>query len=669
MDDPVPRREQGLPLVARSTVLDAVAVAEALFARGDRAPPPERIAWIEHEFEDFLARSGAGARRMLGLLLWIVSVLAPLLAGRFGLLRGLPVGDRVRALSTLERRWGAPLLAVKAILSLIYYEHPDAAREVGFDGACLSPRVPRVEPPAVEPLRVGARAAGRGRGDGVLEGRTIPLDFEDSADVVVVGSGAGGAVVAAHLAEAGHAVIVLEQGPHVPQERYGRMRPSETMRHIWREGGMTATIPLGDSPVINVMMGECVGGSSVLTGGVCFRTLGSVLHEWSTKLRLTELSERGMEPYFEDVERAVHVEEVPAAMRSRSTAKFAQGAEALGHPLKPMRRNTKGCHGCGRCNFGCPEDAKMSVDRTYLRRAAAAGARIVSDMDVAQITTTDGRASGVVGRIRNGPRRTSLGRFAVHARRVVLAAGAYCTPLLLERSGVGRRSGQVGRNLTLHPSFRMMARFDEPIEGWKGALQSAYSDAYDDEGIIMNSLFVPPGILAGTIPGVGDDQAARAALIPHLAVFGGMVHDDAGGRVRHVGGARLMTYRMSPKDSAAVSRVLSVTAETFFAAGAREVYLPILGSEPCDADRFRALNLDAVPRTRLECSSQHPLGTARMGTSPERAVVDPDGASWELPGLYVADGSVVPTSLGVNPQETVMAMATRIAWKMRERDE
>ena len=232
---------------------------------------------------------------------------------------------------------------------------------------------------------------------------------------------------------------------------------------------------------------------------------------------------------------------------------------------------------------------------------------------------------------------------------------------------MGRRSGQVGRNLTLHPSFRMMARFDDPIEGWKGALQSAYSDAYDHEGINMNSLFVPPGILAGTIPGVGDRQAARAALIPYLAIFGGMVHDDAGGRVHHVGGSsRMMTYRMSRKDSMTVSRVISLTAETFFAAGAREVYLPVLGFEPCDADRFRSLDLDALPRRRLECSSQHPLGTARMGVSPERAVVDPDGGAWELPGLHVADGSVIPTSLGVNPQETVMAMATRIAWQMRE---
>jgi choline dehydrogenase-like flavoprotein len=269
--------------------------------------------------------------------------------------------------------------------------------------------------------------------------------------------------------------------------------------------------------------------------------------------------------------------------------------------------------------------------------------------------------------VRNGPNRAPGSRFEIHAKRVVLAGGAYCTPLLLERTGVGRQSGQVGRNLTLHPAFRMMARFDERIEGWKGSLQSAYSDAYDSEGINLNSLFVPPGVLSGTMPGVANDQAARAQLIPHLAVFGGMIHDDPGGRVRHVLGQRVMTYRMSARDSAAVSRVMSITAETFFAAGAREVYPPVLGFAPCDADRFRSLDLDRLPRRRLECSSQHPLGTARMGVSPEHSVVDPDGACWELAELFVADGSVIPTSLGVNPQETIMAMATRIAWKLRER--
>jgi choline dehydrogenase-like flavoprotein len=500
----------------------------------------------------------------------------------------------------------------------------------------------------------------------IVDGRTLDADVEETADVVVVGSGAGGAVVAAHLAEAGQDVVVVEEGPHVPHERYGRMRPSETLRHLWRDAGSTIALGLGDTPVINVMMGQCVGGSSVLTGGVCFRAPGSVLESWARELGLSDLSEASMERYFEDVERAVHVEEVPRELWSRSTLAFARGAERLGHPLQPMRRNTKGCHGCGRCNFGCPEDAKLSVDRTYLRRAVAAGARIFADFGVERIVTKGARAAGVTGRL-GGVRGGPAPGFLVRARRVVLAAGAYCTPLLLLRTGVGRQSGEVGKNLTLHPSFRMMARFDERIDGWKGALQGAYCRSFEHERIHLNGLFVPPGILSGTMAGVGDVHAARASTIPHLAVFGGMIHDDPGGRVHHAFGRRFITYRLSRADSAAVSRTLRLLGETFLAAGARELFLPVLGMEPCDADRFRAVDFDRMPRRRLECSSQHPLGTARMGVSAEHAVVDASGECFELEELFVADGSVMPTSLGVNPQETIMAMATRIAWGLRER--
>jgi choline dehydrogenase-like flavoprotein len=505
------------------------------------------------------------------------------------------------------------------------------------------------------------------RGGGVVQASGLEGDLELEADVVIVGSGAGGAVVACELAEAGQDVIVLEEGGHVPPERYGSMRPSETMRHMWRDAGLTFALGLGDTPMVNVMMGRCIGGSSVLTGGVCFRIPGSILREWSEDLGLVELTERGMEPCFEAVEKAIHVEQVPEHMRSQSTLRFLEGAQRLGYPTKPLRRNTHGCNGCGRCNFGCPHGAKLSVDVSYLPRAMAAGARVYSDCRVETITRRNGRASGVVGRVLSGARGRKLGRLRVRARRVVVAAGAYGSPLLLARSGVGLGSGQVGKNLTLHPGFRVMARFDEKIEGWKGALQSAYSDAFEDERITLVGLFVPPGVLAATMPGVGSEHVQRARSVPHLGIFGGMIHDDGGGAIREVFGRPVMTYRMSSRDRAAVPKLMRHMAEIFFAGGAKEVFLPVLGLGGIDADRLRILDLEHVPGRQLECGSQHPLGTCRMGVSPRGSVVDPDGQAWDLPELFVADGSILPTSLGVNPQLSIMSMATRIAWKLRER--
>jgi choline dehydrogenase-like flavoprotein len=503
----------------------------------------------------------------------------------------------------------------------------------------------------------------------VHSGRDQSGDIELDTDVVVVGSGAGGAVVATELALAGERVIVVEEGPHVPRALHGEMRPSESMRHVWRSGGLSVALGLGDTPAINVTMGRGVGGSSVLTGGVCFRIPETVLRTWREERGLREFSTEKLSPHYEAVERAIHVEEVPESMRSRSTQLFAVGAQQNGFALKPMRRNTRGCDGCGRCNFGCPHGAKMSVDRSYLPRAVTHGASIWSDCQVDRVVLRGDRAVGVAGRLRNGPHGRPRDRFRVHARRVVVAAGAAHSPLLLCRSGVGGVSEQLGRNLTLHPAFRMLARFDERVEGWNGALQSAYSDDFEHERITLTGLFVPPGVLAATMPGIGPALVRRARDIPHLAMFGGLIHDEGGGRVwRGLGREPIMTYRMARADRATVPRLVRILGEAFLAAGAREVFPPILGLESgMDADTFRRFPFESVAARRIECSSQHPLGSCRMGTSADHSVVDPDGRVWNTRGLYIADGSIVPTSLGVNPQVSIMTLATRIAWGLRER--
>ena len=515
--------------------------------------------------------------------------------------------------------------------------------------------------------------------------------LELDTDVVIVGSGASGAVVAAELAESGLRVLVLEEGPYLPPAELGRMRPSETMRRSWRESGMTFALGVGDSPLINVHMGRCVGGSSVMTGGVCFRTPDSVLNEWATEHRLPDLAPERMRPYFESVERRIHVETVPEHMRSRSTVLYGEGAQRLGYKLAPNQRNTDGCCGCSRCNFGCPHGAKLSVDLTYLPRAVAAGAHVVSGCRVEQVLFRGEQAIGVSGHVldESDGRSRRMQRFTIRARRVVIAAGGWHTPRLLMDCGLGEGLPALGRNLTLHPSFRVMARFDEPVEGWRGALQSAHSTAFEHERITLMSVFVPLGVLVATLPGIGPEHARRADLAPYLAMFGGMVHDDPGGQVHsrssllgllgQLGGREpLVTYKMSRRDRRSVSSLLRVLGETYLAAGAREVFLPILGGAGrlgvrtgefggFDADALRKLDLDSIPAKQLECASQHPLGTCRMGVSKENAVVDQNGQVFGLRELFVVDSSVLPTSLGVNPQVSVMAMATRLAWRLRDR--
>jgi len=494
-----------------------------------------------------------------------------------------------------------------------------------------------------------------------------PLSLE--CDVVVVGSGAGGATVATELALAGQRVIVLEEGRHVPALEHGAMRQSESLRHVWREGGLTAAFGIGGAPTVNVTMGRGVGGSSVVTGGVCFRVPEHVLEGWARTMRLSDLTPEGLDRYYTHVERALHVEEVPLSMRSRSTELFADGAAALGYPLEPMRRNTQGCDGCGRCNFGCPHAAKLSVDLSYLPRAIAAGAEVWTHCLVDRVQIRDGRAVGVEGRVLRSPSDRRGAKLVVRAKRVVVACGGIHTPVLLQASGLGGPGSHVGRHLALHPGFRLFARFDETVRGWSGAMQSAYSLHFDPQGFLLNSVFIPPSVIAATMPGAGPRHVEAASRLPELAMFGAQIHDEGGGVVwrNPFGREPLILYRCTPHDHHAMRRAIRVLGETFLAAGAKEIFAPVLGLHGLDPDAFRRFDFDRVPGHRIECGSQHPLGTCRMGASAAESAVDGYGESWDVKELFVADASILPSSLGVNPQLTVMAMATRIAWHLRER--
>ncbi|AKU89723.1 GMC family oxidoreductase N-terminal domain-containing protein [Vulgatibacter incomptus] len=501
----------------------------------------------------------------------------------------------------------------------------------------------------------------------ILEGRDHPGDLTADVDVAIVGSGAAGSVAAKILAEAGMSVLVLEEGGYVTPERYAKFRPTETMRNMFRDAGSTAAIGLGDTPLISILAGRTVGGSSTLTGGVIFRIPESILSSWVRDHGLVDYAPELMEEAYRSVEQETYVETVTDDMRSRSTTLFGEGAQKLGYSLKPMRRNTKGCRGSSRCNFGCPHRAKMSVDVTYLAKARSLGAMVISDCKVTRLVIEGERITGVEGRLL-GAEGEKRGKVRVHARKVLIAGSALSTPLLLKGAGVGRWTRSVGRNLTLHPGFRVAALFDQDVSPWKGALQSAYSDAFEDQGLTLNSVFAPVNVLAAMFPGVGPDFQRYTSQMRQLATFGAMVHDDGGGQVwRMPGGRSVITYRMSKRDKLRMLKGIRLLAETFFAAGAREVLLPLFGVRPMkDADELRFLDDPSFPARRFECMTFHPLGTARMGLDPSTSVVKPDGETHDVRGLYVIDGSVFPSSIGVNSQLPIMAVATKLAWGIRE---
>jgi choline dehydrogenase-like flavoprotein len=501
--------------------------------------------------------------------------------------------------------------------------------------------------------------------DGVVRGREVGSPVSAQADVVVVGSGAGGAVVARELANAGRSVIVVEEGGYWVPEHYSAMKPSHVFRRMAREAALGTAIGIGETPLIAILAGKCVGGSSVLTGGVCFRIPEAVLASWVRDLGLTHMSAAALDPHFAAVERAIAVETVPKHMMSRSTELFVEGASKIGIRMKPLRRNTHGCKGEARCNFGCPNLAKMSVDVSYLPDACAHGARILSDALVERVVIARGRATGVRGRFLDATGEPRV-PFRIAAKTVVVACGALHTPLLLRRSGL--RGPRLGRGLTLHPSVRVYGIFDDRVDGWDGAFQSVYSDDFERDGITLISAYGTPNLLAGGFPGVGNEHRRFVHRIPHTAVFGAMIHDEGGGSVRRwVSREPLISYRLAARDGERIRRAMRILAEMAFAGGARQVILPVFGASPIASMGELDTVLARRPSLRrIECVSFHPLGSAKMSTDPSRGVVNPSGETWGVSDLFVADGSVLPTSIGVNSQLPVMAVARKIAHGIAE---
>jgi choline dehydrogenase-like flavoprotein len=458
------------------------------------------------------------------------------------------------------------------------------------------------------------------------------------ADVAVVGTGAGGAVAAKELAEAGLRVVVLEEGDWHPPESL-TARPRDMLVELYRDAGQIATV--GTPPIV-LPLGRAVGGTTLVNSGTCFRTPDHVLEDWRANDGLE------LELDFARVEAELNVVEVPAALAGRNAEVVRRGAAELGLSGGYLRRNVRGCVGSGVCAYGCPAGAKQHVGATYVPKAIDAGAQLLTGVRVRRILTEGGRASGVEG---DGVR--------VRAPRVVLAAGAIHTPVMLARNRLGH--GPLGRNLSIHPATAARARFDEEIRLWDGVPQSYYVDALAADGIMLEGIAGPPDYLAMAIPKHGSGHRELMLDARHLAQFGVMVHDTARGRVHNLLGRPLIRYDLAPADATRFQRGLELLARIWFAAGAREVVVPVAGVPPLrDGDTAPLRDARVRPRD-LTLMAFHPLGTARASADPARGVLDADLQVRGTPGLYVADGSAVPTSLGVNPQITIMALATRLA--------
>jgi choline dehydrogenase-like flavoprotein len=486
--------------------------------------------------------------------------------------------------------------------------------------------------------------------------------IREACEVLVVGSGPGGAVVAKELAEAGRDVILLEEGPPFGVRDF-RQEAGEAMGRMLREGGMRAT---RGNMFIPTMQAIALGGGSLVNSAICARSPAWVFERWAERTGVAALTREALDPHYGRVEACLGVAATPLEVQGARNLRFKQGCDALGISSEPTHRNVRGCRGSAECFTGCRYRAKQSTDVSYVPAAIRAGARVLTSVRAEQIIMSGRRAGGVRGRTIEPFTWREGEPVAIDARAVVLAAGCMATPLILHRSGVGGSSGYLGRELQLHPGLAMMAVFPERIDPWEGATQGYHSLEFLEEGIKLEVLWSPPSVLAARFPGLGHDFQRHLTMVDRMAPFDVIVAADRSrGTVRPRRGSwdPDIRFDLDPRDVERMQRGLGILSDICWAAGA-EAVLPGLHGVP---DMLRSPEeAEILRRMRLEgrqtiTAANHAFGTARMSRRPEDGVADEQGRCHDVENVYIADTSLFPGSPAVNPMLTCMALADRIA--------
>jgi choline dehydrogenase-like flavoprotein len=481
----------------------------------------------------------------------------------------------------------------------------------------------------------------------------MAVTYEDSADIVVVGSGPGGAITACLLAEAGRDVLLIEEGPHLSLESTPPFSSSE-MQQKYRNGGLTVAM---GKPTVAYAEACCVGGGSEINSGLYQRTPPEILEEWREAFAVQELSMSHLEPHFDACERDLSVSHLRGAPPSASL-KLSDGASRLGWKCSEAPRWYR--YEPGDDPGGRPQGSRQSMTRTFIPRAMRAGCRVSADTRVCGLVRHGG--SWAV-RCETTGKAHSRRSFSIRARTVFLSCGAIQTPLLLRRSGIVKN---VGDTLRLHPMVKVVARFDDVVNA-------------EDMGVPVHQVkeFAPHTTLGCSIsapPHLAMALAQHSATPPpvpenwrHMAVYYAMTGGGSG-RVRPVPFFRdpLVRFKLTAAHLSELANGLRRLCECLLAAGATVLYPTVMGSEAVTGEaQVRALPA-ALPPNSTSLMTVHAFSTCPMGEDRTRCAVDSFGSVHDVPNLHVADGSLLCGPPGVNPQGSIMALARRNALRFLE---
>jgi choline dehydrogenase-like flavoprotein len=507
-------------------------------------------------------------------------------------------------------------------------------------------------------------------GPAPLRIRPISSPTTLDCDVCIVGSGAGGGVVAADLAARGMRVIVLEAGPGDQAADFGQ-RELESTQRLFLDSGLTATRDLG----LSILAGACLGGGTAVNWQTSLRTPDNVRDEWTEKSGCQWFTGERFDRATDFVWARSCVSTHESVVNANN-ASLRRGCEALGYDWSPIARNSHGCDTtqCGYCTFGCRVGGKQSTTVTFLADAQRTGdTMIVARCAATRITMTNGRVTGVAAIARDETGRET--EVTVRAPTVVVAAGGIHSPGLLLRSGL--TLPELGRNLYLHPTSAVAGLYAERVEAWTGPPQTIVSNHFTaisgNYGFRLETAPTHPGLLALSVPWTGARAHRRLMQrCAHASAIIALTRDASGGRVRvRRDGSTLIDYRPGRAEQSLIAQGIVAATRVHLAAGAEEVLTlhtngPSLrqtkATTPRDVDAFcERLARMPLAGNRSLLFSAHQMSTCRIGRDARTAVCDENGQVFGVRGLFVADASAFPASIGVNPMITVMALAKCIA--------
>jgi choline dehydrogenase-like flavoprotein len=624
-------------LSARASLLTAF--ADTLVPRVDDGhEDPDKEAYLRRPASELLGEellSGIAGPRY-------EPVLAELDGAGFA---SLDLDARTELLLEIGARGGEArqlLRELKGAVMGFFYALPDNPNwaALGYPGPVREP------PPAPKTIRVES-----------VTGSRATL----TADVCIVGSGAGGSVIAAELQRVGRSVIVLERADYRNEADF-RQLELVGAQELFLRGGLF----FSESGAMGLLAGATLGGGTVINSMVCLRPPARIRAAWAAA-GLDGVDTAAFDEHLDEVSRRINVN-TEATKPNRVNEMMLEALELRGLPGEILPRNASlddDPRYCGYCNAGCQQGCKQSTLKTYLQDAADAGARFVVGCAVDRVLVRDGRAAGVVATVGE----TEL---TVEAPTVVVAAGGLESPALLLRSGIGGPA--VGRFLRLHPTYFVTGLYDEEVRSWDGQFQAtvsfAFAEAVQGSGFLVESVNLSLPFFASSMAFTGGAEHKRRMLrLRRAATWHAVSHDTGSGEVvLDAAGEPVVRWSLDdPVDRAVAATAHVELARLHRARGANEIFT-FHWDDPAwrrgdDFDAYLA-RLESAPYEGLAYSA-HQMGSCRLGSDPALSVADPWGELHDVPGVWIGDASALPTAPGVNPMLTIMALARRTAHAIR----